>query len=47
MIEWFVRYQYIDRDGEEFLIVLPSFRKLLWWFVRTGWRCSMIHIFMQ
>ena len=43
MTEWYV--QFIRKNGEEGLVVLPSFRKLLWWFLRTARDCNHIMIF--
>lgn len=45
MTEWYVRYTKFD--GEECLVVLPSFWKLLLWFFRTARRCNDIHIFVN
>ena len=47
MIEWNIVYVRWDTvDGlDEFMIVLPSFWKVLWWFLRTARRCSYIEIF--
>lgn len=47
MIEWNIHYVRGDiEDGtEEFFIVLPSFLKVLWWFLRTARRCSQIVIY--
>lgn len=42
MTEYYVRY--IKPGCEECLIVLPSFLKLLIWFLRTGYSCSYITI---
>lgn len=46
MKEWNVLF---IRQGqcEESFIVLPSFRKLLFWFVRTAWQCNDIKIFVS
>lgn len=33
------------RGGEEYQVVLPSWWKLLWWFIRTARRCGNITIF--
>lgn len=43
MKEYYV--QYIKCDGEECLVVLPSWRKLLWWFLQRSRHCSHIVIF--
>ena len=45
MTEWYVTY--IKIDGEECLVVLPSFRKLLLWFLCTVRRCDDIHIIVN
>ena len=46
MKEWIVIF--VRRDSpDECMIVLPSFRKLLLWFICTAWRCSDIHIFID
>lgn len=45
MSEWCVRY--IKFDGEDCLVVLPSFWKLLLWFLRTARRCESIYIFVN
>lgn len=47
MIEWNIHYVRGDiEDGtEESFIVLPSFLKVLWWFLRTARRCSQIVIY--
>lgn len=45
MTEWFVRYT--RYDGEECLVVLPSFQNLLLWFLRTARRCESIYIFVN
>ena len=46
MKEYFVRFVRLG-DEESSLIVLPSFRKLLLWFLRTAWRCDRIVIFTR
>lgn len=43
MKEYYVHF--VRSDGEECLIVLPSFLKLLWWFLRTARLCNHIVIF--
>lgn len=43
MKEYFV--QYIKHDGEECLVVLPSWWKLLRWFLRRSRHCGHIVIF--
>lgn len=45
MREYYVRFS--RYYGEESLIVLPSFWKLLIWFIRTGRKCSHIVIFVE
>ena len=45
MTEWYVIYD--KHDGEECLVVLPSFWKLLLWFLRTARRCDDIRIFVK
>ena len=35
----------MDDDDDDRLVVLPSFRKLLLWFLRNAWRCKTIAIF--
>lgn len=48
MKEWYVYWTV--RKGEEWwnleshLVVLPSFWKVVWWFLRTARRCSFISI---
>ena len=44
--EWNVSYDVHDGEGglDESLIVLPSFRKLLWWLLRHGRKCCYIYI---
>lgn len=36
--EWNIVYQIHDGMGglEEFFVILPTFRKVLWWFVTRG-----------
>lgn len=43
MKEYYVSY--VRSNGDECLVVLPSFRKLLWRFLRTARRCNHITIF--
>lgn len=45
MTEWNVLYT--KYDGEECFVVLPTFRKLLWWFLRTARQCDDIKIFVR
>ena len=40
MTQWFVRY--IKFDGEECMVVLPSFWKLFLWFLCTARQCDDI-----
>ena len=44
--EWNITYGIFDGvDGlDEFMIILPSFRKVLWWFITRGYRACEIHI---
>lgn len=35
----------MDDDDDERFIVLPSFWKLLLWFIRNAYRCKTIKIF--
>ena len=44
MKEYYVRF--VRADGEECLVVLPSFFKLLRWFLRTARQCHYINIFV-
>lgn len=43
MKEYYVSF--VRSNGDECLVVLPSFRKLLWWFLRTARKCNHITIF--
>ena len=45
MKEWYILWA--TTEGEEHLIVVPSFRKVLWWFIRTARRCNDIKIFVN
>lgn len=44
--EWNITYAIYDgEDGlQEFSVVLPSFRKVLWWFITRGRRACQIDI---
>lgn len=46
IIEWNVSYNIHDGEGglDEYLIVLPSFRRLVWWLMRHGRKCCYIYI---
>lgn len=45
MTEYYVHFIRSGSEaGEESLVVLPSFRKLLWWFLRTARHCNHIMI---
>ena len=44
MKEWHILYAYFE-GGPLNCVVLPSFGKVLFWFIRTGRRCSDIKIF--
>lgn len=45
--EWKITYSIHDGEGglDEFLIILPSFWKVLWWFIRKGRKACMICIY--
>lgn len=45
MKEWNILFAYPE-DGNEYFVVLPSFWKVLLWFVTTAWKCSDIKIFL-
>ena len=47
MFEWNIHFVRGDiEDGtEESFVVLPSFLKVLWWFLRTARRCTKIVIY--
>lgn len=47
MIEWNIAYTRGDiEDGTDTsFIVLPSFLKVLWWFLRTARHCTRIMIY--
>ena len=44
--EWNIAYAIHDGEGglDERLIILPSFGKVLWWFVRAGHKACQIGI---
>lgn len=45
--EWNISCAEADMHGnalDERFIVLPSFWKVLWWFIRKGRRCDYIYI---
>lgn len=46
MKEWNILYQKYDQYGclKEYLIVLPSWWKVLWWMIRKGRRCYCVDI---
>lgn len=44
MKSWHILFSRFE-GGPKRLIVLPSFWKVLWWFICTGRRCSDIRIF--
>lgn len=44
MKDYYVRF--VSAGGEECLVVLPSFFKLLLWFLRTARQCHYINIFV-
>lgn len=44
MKEWYILWT--TPDGDEHMIVVPRFRKVLWWFIRTARRCDDIKIFV-
>lgn len=47
--EWYITYEIHDGEGglEEFMVVLPSFGKVLWWFIRKGRKCCYIYIWQS
>lgn len=47
MKEYFVRFYKLGGDEDGYLIVLPSFRKLLWWFLRKAKSCDRISIWTE
>lgn len=44
--EWNITYGIHDREGglNEYFIILPSFWKVLWWFIRRGRKACLIDI---
>ena len=44
--EWNITYSIHDGEGgkDEFFVILPSFWKVLWWFVTRGRRACEIYI---
>lgn len=44
--EWKIHYELYDGEGglREYFIVLPSVRKVLWWFLTRGRRAARIYI---
>lgn len=44
--EWNITYSIHDGEGgkDEFFVILPSFGKVLWWFVTRGRRACEIYI---
>ena len=44
--EWNITYAIHDGEGglDEFMIILPSFLKVLWWFIRKGRKACEIYI---
>ena len=44
MKEWYILWA--TPEGEEHLIVVPRYWKVLLWFIRTAWRCNDIKIFV-
>ena len=44
--EWNITYGIHDGEGglQEFFVILPSFRKVLWWFIRRGRKACEINI---
>lgn len=44
--EWNITYVIHDGEGglNEFFVILPSFRKVLWWFIRRGRKACEINI---
>ena len=45
--EWNITYSIHDGEGglQEFFVILPFFRKVLWWFLTRGRRACEIYIF--
>ena len=44
--EWNITYAIHDGEGglQEFFVILPSFRKVLWWFIGRGRKACQIDI---
>lgn len=44
--EWNISYSIHDGEGglDQFMIVLPSFWKVLWWFIQKGRKACEIYI---
>ena len=44
--EWNISYAVHDGEGglDEYMIILPSFWKVLWWFIRKGRKACQIDI---
>jgi hypothetical protein len=44
--EWNISYALHNGEGglDEFMIILPSFRKVLWWFILKGRKACEIYI---
>ena len=47
--EWTITYEIHDGEGglDEFMVVLSSFWKVLWWFIRKGRKCCHIYIWQS
>lgn len=47
--EWHISFEIHDGEGglDEFMVVLPSFRKVLWWFIKKGRKCCHIYIWQS
>ena len=46
-IDYNVRYSFWDPSEDElrdFMVILPSYWKVIWWFVRRGRKACEIHI---
>lgn len=44
MKEWWVWFEYVGTYEEENLVVLPTFWKLVRWFIVTAHKCDHIEI---
>jgi hypothetical protein len=46
MKEWNISYYIHDGYGglDEFIVVLPKFWKVVWWFIRRGRKCCEVYI---